>query len=680
MSMSTFLSKFSSKGRRFILLGFWLVLLGVVVPSASKLTSIENNSPSSYLPTGSQSAQVINAFSHQRLSAPNDALVVISSQSSISTNQIKTLVASIPSFKEVSGVGAPPALSKDGKYLAIDVSVRGSGLAEVTKSADTLTAQVARFFPHSKIYIGGTVGYLIESSKAFGLINGSLLLYTGLIIIIILLLTYRSPILWIFPIVAASLSLEFAQGIIYLLSKYFYLTVSGETQGILTVLVLGASTDYAILLISRYREELSLHSSKYVAMAEAWRESLKTMFFAASTVAASLFVLVISSLASDRGLGPIGAIGIISSFLVMATLLPPLLLLGGRFIFWPFVPKNTSEVRRGIFNKIGTLIEKRPKVLGGSTLLLLVILGGIGLSTLTLNTPKLSKSFTGNPPPIVAQQIIDTHLPTLNSTAFSIVGPNKNLKEVSAYLKEAYPDSFISTSPLGSDVAINLLLNVPTSSPQATTDLLSIRQHLNPQDFLVGGSLATNYDIEQATIRDLEKVAPLVLFVILLVLILILRALLGPILLLLTIVISLGATLGISTLIFSATIHYTTVDWGWALFTFIFITALGTDYNVFLVSRFMEDSYNLPTTKAMLSSLSSTGVVITSAGVVLAATFSILGIIPITFLFELGVSVALGVLLDTLLVRSVIVPALVFTLGDKFFWPRQIMPIKETQS
>jgi RND superfamily putative drug exporter len=506
----------------------------------------------------------------------------------------------------------------------------------------------------------------------------------------ILIVVYRSPVLWIIPLLSSLFALSTAGGIVYLLAKNNIIDVDGQSQGILSVLVVGAATDYALLLIARYREELHLFESRFDAMRAAYKGVWEPILASGSTVSISLLILLFSQLTNTASLGPIGAIGIVVSMFTILTLLPALLLLFGRWIFWPRRPNfdGDDHVMSGTWSKVGSVIEKNPRrawIVSGAFLLLLASFA----PTLKADGIGTIDTFTGNPESVVGQKLLETHFPGGEGDPTQIVVAADKIDAVTAAIKnapgvtDASPllDGFvIPGQPLpkvkivDNQAIINVTLNKAPDSVEAGDDIPKIRELAKGADStaLVGGTSAVYFDVRTANGQDNRTIIPIILLVITLILGLLLRSILSAILLLGTVVLSFFATLGVCALVFNHVFGFAGGDNSFPLFAFIFLVALGIDYNIFLMTRVREESQKIGTRRGVIKGLTVTGAVITSAGIVLAATFAVLGLLPLVPLAQIGFAVAFGVLLDTIVVRSILVPALVHDIGPKIWWPSKL--------
>jgi RND superfamily putative drug exporter len=633
--------------------------------------------------------------------------------------------ADAKAFRDIDGVAsdevAAPRYSSDGKTANIsvpligkkgNVSVNGDDLVNVEKNVistarDGASAGLA-------IHSAGAGGLLVAFIDAFKGIDGTLLVAAVIVVILILLVVYRSPLLWIFPLLSAVFALGAAALIVYPLAKHNIMTLNGQTQGILFVLVLGAGTDYALLLISRYREELHSYDRRSQAMMAAWRGAAPAIAASATTVILGLLCLTLGELNSDRSLGPVCAIGVACTAIVMLGFLPVFLSIFGRWVFWPRVPHVDHQAdiaTHGLWGRFAAALGRNARRcwIVTTAVLCACVLALTGLKTAGLS---VTDSFTNTPDAVTGQKIFDA---TFNqgSGAPAVIAANadqaqavidaaKNAHGVDKgadavcvepdYAKIAQlaksgglPAGGIPTGactpaqfalqPRDGRILIDANIVYRFDTPRAYQTINAIRSavHAVPgAQALVGGASARNYDTNQASRHDRNLIIPIVLVVILIVLALLLRALLAPILLVATVVLSFAATLGVSALVFNHLFHFKNADPAFPLFAFIFLVALGIDYNIFLMTRVREETLEFGTRTGVLRGLSVTGGVITSAGCVLAATFAVLGVLPVVFLAEIGFAVAFGVLLDTILVRSILVPALSYDIGRRIWWPSRL--------
>jgi len=532
-----------------------------------------------------------------------------------------------------------------------------------TKGADGLS-----------VYVGGPAATANDELKIFKGID-STLLYAALgVVIVLLLLTYRSPVLWLLPIMSAGVALTVAQAVIYLLTQHANLTVNGQSGGILVVLVIGASTDYALLLVARYREELRRHEDRHQAMAVALRRAGPAIIASGLTVVTGMLCLMAAESNDISGLGPVAAIGVGVGLIAMITLLPALLVIVGRWIFWPVKPRygSAEPTTRGVWARTGHAISRRPRTVWMATAILLAA-GGLGLIGFKFGTLTTAQSFRGAPPSITAQNVLARYFPAGSGEPVQVISSAASAGQVRAALADT-PGIATVTAPVTKDGLsfLQATMTPQPDSPAAYTLVDKIRTtvHAIPgADAKVGGGTAINKDVESAAAHDRDLLIPLILGVVLIILGILLRAIVAPLVLIATVVLSFGSALGISALFFKHVFGFAGADTSVPLFVFVFLVALGIDYNIFLMTRVREESARSGTRRGAVAGLAATGGVITSAGLVLAGTFAVLGTLPLVEFTEIGFAVALGVLLDTIVVRSVLVTALTLDIGRHIWWP-----------
>ena len=701
----------------------WFAVGGALGPLSGKLSEVQSNSNSEFLPSNSETTVVsatLEKFSAEAGAGDVVPMTIVFERTSGTftaadqpaltelTQKIVELekVANFVAMVDFNGTEVPSvfpdtpeqfalAVSPDGEAFVLNVNfdsaklIDGQGAFEtIGELVDEVQVLVDESSLNADGYVTGAVGIFAEFAKAFAGIDSALLLTTLVVVAVILIVVYRSPVLWIIPLMSALFSLTLASGLVYYLAFNDIIKLNGQSQGILSVLVLGASTDYALLLISRYREELRHDEDKYHAMRAAWLGSWEPIAASAGTVAVGLLCLQLSELKSNAGLGPVGAVGIVAALVVTLTFLPAFLVLFGRRVFWPFIPKFGSELveTKGMWGKIAKFVGLNArKAWIASTAILLVM--AYGMTTLQADGVSDVDVFTNrDAKPIVGIQILEEHGLVPPSVDATVIMKADKADEVLAAINSSEGTSsavqrstFTTTGsvPLvvGGIAAIDVTFKVTEDSAIQqgyVKDLRTDVHKVNGADALVGGSAAANYDVQESSRRDRIVIIPIILLVITLILMLLLRSILAPILLIATVVLSFGATMGVSAYVFNNIFNFPGADASYPLFTFVFLVALGIDYNIFLMTRVREESIKLGTHEGILKALAVTGGVITSAGIVLAATFAVLGILPLVFLAELGFAVAFGVLLDTMLVRSILVPALSHDIGKKIWWPSKL--------
>jgi putative drug exporter of the RND superfamily len=683
-------------GRRtkWLVLVFWLVVVALAGPLSGKLTGAEKNDAQSWLPPAAESTQALALRS--KVVSPNvfPAVVVYDRPAGLTAADKAKAAADAKRFAGVAGVVQGqvigPFVAHDGKAIEtiVPVNLGHEGWNNAGPAADSLRS-IASGSQGLTIHIAGPLGYAADSGKAFKGIDGVLLFSALAVVIVLLLITYRSPSLWLLPVISAGVALITSQAVIYLLAAHAGLTVNAQSAGILDVLVFGAGTDYALLLTARYREELRRHQDRHAAMRVALRRAGPAIVASAGTVILSLLTLSLAELNSTKGLGPVLAIGVGVALLSMMTLLPALLVITGRWVFWPAKPGygSAEPTTRGFWARTGRRIAVRPRVVWITTALILGVMA-LGLTGLKANGLTNAQSFRGHPDSVAGQTVLDQHFPAGAGQPVEVFGNEASGAQLAAALR-AVPGITGVTSPVtqaGHAYIEATLTSAPDSqAAYSTIDRIRTAVHAVPgSDALVGGNTAINLDVQRAAAHDRDLIIPIVLAVVFVILALLLRALVAPIMLIATVVLSFAATLGVSALFFDHVFNFGGADTSFPLFVFVFLVALGIDYNIFLMTRVREEAQRHGARTGALTGLAATGGVITAAGAVLAGTFAVLGTLPVTFLTELGFAVAFGVLLDTLVVRSVLVTALNLDLGRWVWWPsrlaRQPAPEEELPS
>src|SRR6516162_8735192 len=669
----------SGRRTKYLVLVFWILVIAVTAPLSSKLMGAEKNDASAYLPASAESTQELNLQDKFVSKNLNPAVVVYVRPSGLTAADLHKAAADARSFAAlpaVQGRVTGPVPSADHKAIQTIVGANLGYNANISAFVDNLQTTAARGDPGLTAHIAGPAASAADQLKVFKGIDSTLLYATVAVVIILLLLTYRSPVLWILPIVSAGVALSVAEAAIYVLTKHG-LTVNGQSGGILIVLVLGASTDYALLLVARYREELRKHADRHEAMAVALRRAGPAIIASAATVIAGMLCLLVAESADISGLGPVAAIGIALGLLAMITLLPALLVICGRWVFWPVRPRFGSDepTTRGVWARVGRMIARHPRRVWVVTALLLAVasLGLIGFKVGTLTT---AQSFRGTPQSISAEAVLARHFPAGAGEPVEVIGNAARAAAMSQALA-ATPGIHTVSRPVTKDGLVfrqGTLASKPDSTAAYTTiDQARTALHAIPgANAKVGGGTAVSMDVERYAQRDRNVIIPLVLIVVMIILALLLRAIVAPLVLIATVVLSFFAALGLSALVFKHLFGFAGADTAMPLFVFVFLVALGIDYNIFLMTRVREEVKRSDPRQGALTGLAATGGVITSAGLVLAGTFVTLGTLPLVILTEIGFCVAAGVLLDTIIVRSVLVTALNLDLGRHMWWPSSL--------
>jgi putative drug exporter of the RND superfamily len=666
-------------GRRtkWVVVAFWILVLVALGSLAGKLQGAEKNDASSYLPGSAESTQELNEQAAFQSKNYNPALVVYVRGSGITQADLAKADADARYFASLSVVDgrvAPPTLSKDHKAIVTDIGSDLGYNSDLSGFITTVQNTATKNAGGLSVYVGGPAASANDQIKIFKGIDSTLLYSALAVVIVLLLLTYRSPVAWLLPIMSAGVALTAAQAVIYLLTQHANLTVNGQSGGILVVLVIGASTDYALLLVARYREELRRHEDRHQAMAVALRRAGPAIIASGLTVVTGMLCLLAAESNDISGLGPVAAIGVGIGLIAMITLLPALLVVFGRWIFWPVRPRYGSPepTSRGLWSRVGQAISRRPRGVWLVTALLLAA-GSAGLIGFKFGSLTVAQSFRGTPASVTAQNVLAKYFPAGSGEPVQVISTAGSAGAVRTALADT-PGIASVTPPVTKDgrAFLQATMIPPPDSTAAYTLVDKVRTtvHAIPgADAKVGGGTAINQDVESAAAHDRDLLIPLILVVVLLILGLLLRAIVAPLVLIVTVVLSFGAALGISSLFFKHVFGFAGADTSLPLFVFVFLVALGIDYNIFLMTRVREESIRSGTRRGALTGLAATGGVITSAGLVLAGTFAVLGTLPLVQFTEIGFAVALGVLLDTIIVRSVLVTALTLDIGRHMWWP-----------
>ncbi|WP_405739282.1 MMPL family transporter [Streptomyces sp. NBC_00028] len=681
-------------GRRakWVVLVLWLVLLFLTAPLASKLTDAQDNDAASWLPGSAESTQVLQiseGFRPEQI----PAVVIYARDSGLTAEDKARIAEDARQIRQLRDHGVRGAETRGPVYdretdpraaqIYVPITMDEKGWEEISPAVDSIRDITGKSTAGLAVHITGPGGTSADFSKAFEGIDSTLLLSAMGVVIVMLLITYRSPTLLLVPLLSVIAALFTAQAFVYLLAQHAGLTVNGQSAGILTVLVFGAGTDYALLLVARYREELRRHEDRHEAMALALHRAGPAVIASGATVVLSMLVLLAAEMNSTRGLGPVAAIGVAVALLAMMTLFPALLVICGRWLFWPAIPHfgTADPTERGIWARTGGRIARRPRMIWGVTALALAICS-LGLIQLHAEGISNADAFTGKPDSIVGQEVSEKYFPAGSGDPLVIVSNQAQARQVGeavAGTRGVVPDSLglpPGTKPShDGQVLFEATMTAPSDSEAAKQTVERVRDavHAVPDaDAQVGGGTAALLDMDKATAHDNQLIIPLVLAVVMLILCALLRALIAPLLLVGTVILSFAAALGLSALAFRHVFDYAGESTDFPLFVFVFLVALGIDYNIFLTTRIREEAARQGTRPGVVTGLAATGAVITSAGLVLAGTFAALGTLPMVAFAEIGFAVALGIILDTFVVRSVLVTSLFLDVGPRVWWPHRL--------
>ncbi|MEU2246743.1 MMPL family transporter [Streptomyces sp. NPDC019224] len=673
------------------LLVIWLGIGGALGPYAGKLGEVATNDRAAFLPRSAESTKVAEEQKAFQQAGTVPAIVVWTGDGDGLPGDARAsatrALASLSGKTGVVGTPSPALPSEDGEALSGVVQLRSDLGDELPATLDQVR-DAARSVTGTTVGIAGPAATQADLKDAFAGIDGLLLGVALVAVLLILLLVYRSVLLPFLIIISAVFALALACAIVYVLADHGIVLVDGQVQGILSILVIGAATDYALLLTARFREELAGHGDRTTAALAALRRSFGAITASAATVALGLLALLLSDLTNNRALGPVGAIGIVCAVLSTMTFLPAVLVLCGRGAYWPAKPRSVDEATggHGIWRRVAARVDGSPRKVWLSCAVVLVACAAFAPTLKSQGVP-LDEIFVNDAPSVSAQATLSKHFPGGSGNPAVVIAEADRADEVTA-AAEATPGVAAAApvtasgrpgggKPLVVDgrVRIDVTLEDAADSNAATETVKRLRTavHAVPgADALVGGYTAQQYDTQRTAERDRGIIVPVVLVIILLILMGLLRSVLVPVLLVATVGLNFLATLGVSALVFKHAFGFSGTDASVPLYGFVFLVALGVDYNIFLMSRVREEALEHGAHQGMLRGLVSTGGVITSAGVVLAATFAALIVIPLAFLAQIAFIVAFGVLLDTLVVRSLLAPALVVDIGPRAWWPSAI--------
>lgn len=696
----------------------WLAVGAVGGPATGRLSEVQKNDNASFLPADAESTAVLAAV--DKFTTEDEIpLIVVAEQRDGGELDAKDGQALLQLAKDLPALPLPgtdrtlgdyivdgarlvPIPSADTKAALLVIPLKESAASEVVdgEAPIILAAEEVRVKARVTLsavglstHVGGPGGLVADFSAAFAGIDGVLLLVALAVVLVILLIVYRSPILPIAVLLSAIFGLSLAVLVIRPLAESGTIELSGQSQGIMFILVVGAATDYALLLVSRFREELHEQVSTWVALRRAWRGSVEPIVASAATVILGLLCLLLADLRNTAGLGPVGALGIAGALLAALTFLPAVLLVFGRKAFWPFAPrvdhKHAEDVvgTRSLWGRVSGLVGRHPRRTWVLTLVALLAAAAFA-PTFKAEGVTIKDTFLTATDSVDAQDAIARHFSAGSGSPVQVVVPAASAEAVQTTMDadKGIDATFIGTTPAvpgqpAPEAApvdgLQLVQGTTTGaadSPEAEETVRRLRASLDEvsPEALVGGQAAINLDVLDASGRDLRVIVPTILVVIFLVLCLLLRSFVAPLLLVVANVISFAATIGVSALVFDHVLGFSGSDPAIPLYGFVFLVALGIDYSIFLMTRVREEASHRGTRPGVLVGLAVTGGVITSAGIVLAATFSALTVLPLVFLVQVAFIVAFGVILDTFVVRSLLVPALTHDLGPPVWWPARL--------
>ncbi|HWL77709.1 MMPL family transporter [Microbacterium sp.] len=701
-----------------VLVLVWLVGGAIGGPYFGKVGEVSTNDQSTFLPESADATQVSERLGQFLGEDSIPAVVVATGDGELTEDDLaalQTLADDLADLDGIVGEVSPPIISDDGESAQLFVPIDGN---EVRESVEEVRALIAEDLDAPlEAWVTGAAGFTADLAEGFLGIDGLLLAVALIAVFIILVIVYRSPLLPILVPLTSTFALCVALLTVWWLAKAGVFVLNGQVQGILFILVIGAATDYALLYVARFREAIADGAPRWDATMRAWRGSFEPILASGGTVIAALLCLLLSDLATNRALGPIASIGIAFSILSALTFLPALLAIFGRAAFWPFIPKpgtgtlpaDLTKPAKGIWPRQARFVARhaRPVWIVATLVLLAATAGALQLKADGVPT---SEFVLGASEARDGQEVLSEHFPAGSGSPVYVITREDDLADAVELLDDsvgiesvavASADSptgqatvtvddgeavFAAPGPPGApapeptvadgDVLLIGTLTDAADSTAADDTVRDLRVALDDAfgdgATLVGGVTATDVDTIDTSIRDRTLIIPVVLVVILAILMLLLRSVVAPVILILSVIVSFGAALGVSALVFNNVFDFPGADPAVPLYGFVFLVALGVDYNIFLMSRVREESIKHGTRPGILRGLVATGGVITSAGLVLAATFAALGVIPILFLAQIAFIVAFGVLLDTFVVRSLLVPAVSYDIGRAIWWPSKL--------
>lgn len=688
----------------------WLAASGVGGPYFGRLAEVQSQSNADFLPASAESTRALELQAAFSSDAGPPAIIVLESDQALDEATVAQLRDRIAAFARLDGVtgvspliptaidgrGAPP------RALQAFASIDGAPDAVVA----AMRAELGDLPDGVRAYVTGPAGFLADLVAAFGAIDGILLVVTVLAVLVILLAVYRSPVLPLLVLLSAVGALTVAVVVVYFMAQAGWITLNGQAQGILFILVIGAATDYALLFVSRFREALRTEQRVLDAVGIAWRGSFEPILASGGTVVLGVLTLLASDLNSNRSLGPVAASGIVWAMLASLTFLPAMLALLGRGAFWPFAPgyepasaapaagSAPRRARIGVWARVAALIERGPRATWVSTAAVLLLAASFAPRFAADGVPQTA-FVLGETESVRGLEVLSDYFPAGTGDPTVVIGTAALLEPLRAAVAGVGGVDSVSVRSAGFGggrpgaepppalivevdgrelVELQATLAFAPDSDEAIAVVRELRETVKAVDpqALVGGSTATDLDTRTTARADLVTIIPLVLLVITLSLMLLLRSVLAPLLLITTTALSYLSTIGISGLVFEHVFGFPGADPVVPLFAFVFLVALGIDYNIFLTSRIREEALARGTRPAVLVGLRVTGGVITSAGIVLAATFAALAVIPLLFLVQIAFIVAFGVLMDALVVRSLLVPGLLYDIGPRVWWPSKL--------
>ena len=712
-----FISLPAGKRSKWVVIAVWLLIAVLTLPFTGKLNDVSTDSQNAFLPKSAESSKLVDAQKQLASASTFDITAIYRKQAgAITSAEREQVIATRQRLldKYPTAVNPQPAAFSSSSAAAQivlsiperDITLPGKTFAdsEVIAIKD-IRAIVANGYTGFDVKVTGPGAFEADTKEISASINAPLLLGTLLVVTLVLLVTYRSPVLWLLPIVVVAFGDGLASWFIYKLTVNDVITLDGQSANIVPVLAFGVGTDYALLLLSRYREELRKHADRHDAMAHALRKAGPTILASSLIVVCAMLSLLLSDLRSNQALAVVGALSIGLVAVASATLLPALLVACGRRAFWPLVPKAGEPATDStIWSRVGERVASRPVAIAASTTALLIVFGAAGMTQIDTNL-KLLDSFREEPDSVQGQRILKQTFIRGTSEPLLLVANTRQVDQVRNVLAESKAvniaiktdesnpgpnaecvpniDSPGKCTDLNGKTQFAVKMENDPDSDVGHNDIRQLRTELHTiagADALLGSGAATRMDLADTARHDRLLVIPVMLIAAFIVFALLLRAIVAPAILIATTLVSYLAALGVGVLASRYLFGFPAEDSSLILISFVFLVSLGIDYNVFLAARTREAAEDVDMETATLTALTKTGTVITSAGAVLAATFAVLATQPIVYVTQLGFTVAFGVLLDTFVVRTILVPALFVWLGDKTWWPSRLAEVEGSAS
>jgi putative drug exporter of the RND superfamily len=627
----------------------------------------------SALPTGTDSRQAAELRDQLPQAEGSAAVVLYSSDQPLTPDELALVEERARTLP--GATGAPPVVAEDGTAATVFIPVTTKDAVETADVVtDLRTAAKADLPDGLTAQVTGPAAIQADLAAVFDGANFRLLAATASVVAILLVITYRSPFLWLVPLTVVGVADQLAAVLATHTLAALDVLWDESTIGILSVLVFGAGTDYALLLISRYRDQLRVTADRREAMAIALTRTAEAVLSSAATVVLGLLTLLLSLFPATRGLGLACAVGVVVAATFALVVLPAALVVFGRWIFWPKVP-HVGETGladgHSFWRRVGDAVAKRPAGFITVTVIVLGVMAG-GITQIQTGLDQADQ-FLQKPEAIAASERLAQSFPA-GAADPAYVMTRGDGDAVAETVGRVEGVSAVRVAATGNGVTeVDAVIDAQPGSDAASDTVLALRDAVaGTPDTHVGGTEAVALDASDAHRRDLQVILPVILLLVLVALVALLRSLVAPVVLVATVVATYLASLGLSWVIFTNVLGFEKLDDGVPLLAFVFLVALGVDYNIFLVTRAAEEARGHGADQGMLRALAATGGVITSAGILLAAVFAVLGVLPLVVLAQLGVVICVGVLLDTLVVRTVLVPALALVLGDRFWWPRRV--------